>query len=366
MSKAVVVVGGGVIGLSIAWRAAAAGFRVRVVDPAPGSGSSWVAGGMLAPVTEAWPGEEDVLALGAASLRRWPEFAARLQAEAGRDPGLHTAGTLAVGVDAADRDELSRLAGYLTSLGREVHQLTGRELRRLEPALGPAVRGGLNVPGDLSVDNRLFLAALRAACAANGVEFIAVAAAETLPGKVLLDNGSILDSEVTVLAAGAWSARLYPGLAGLIRPVKGEILRLRHRRGALPPPARTVRGSVRGKPIYLVPRPDNGLVLGATQYEAGFDTDVVAGGVRDLLLHAEELMPSIAEYALVETAAGLRPGSMDNLPLLGWLEPGLLVAAGHHRNGVLLAPVTAEVVLDLLAGKEITPEAKAADPGRSR
>ncbi|WHT19940.1 glycine oxidase ThiO [Crossiella sp. CA-258035] len=366
MSKAVVVVGGGVIGLSIAWQLATAGFAVRVVDPAPGTGSSWVAGGMLAPVTEAWPGEEDLLALGAASLRRWPEFAARLHTAAGRDPGLHTAGTLAVGVDAADRDELVRLAEYLTSLGREVRQLSAREVRRLEPSLGPSVRSGLDVPDDLSVDNRLLLAALRAACTATGVEFIAVEVAETLPGKVLLTNGSTVDSDVTVLAAGAWSARLCPRLDGLIRPVKGEILRLRHRHGALRPPARTIRGLVRGKPVYLVPRPDNGLVLGATQYEAGFDTEVVTGGVRDLLRDAEELVPAIAEYALIECAAGLRPGSVDNLPLLGWLEPGLLVAAGHHRNGILLAPVTAEVVLDLVAGKEITPEAQAADPGRSR
>ncbi|MBP2475083.1 glycine oxidase [Crossiella equi] len=365
MPKSVVIAGGGVIGLSIAWFAAEAGFRVQVVDPAPGAGSSWVAGGMLAPVTEAWPGEEHLLALGAASLRRWPEFAGWLRA-AGQDPGLRTEGTLAVAVDTADRDDLVRLAEHLASLGREVHQLTGRELRKLEPSLGPSVRSGLSVPEDLSVDNRSLLTSLRAVCAARGVEVVTREAVEVRPGRVVLRDGSTVDGDVAVLAAGAWSARLCPRLSGRIRPVKGEVLRLRARRTALAPPTRTVRGSVRGKPVYLVPRANGGLVVGATQYEAGFDTDVVAGGVRDLLLCAEELVPAVAEYALEECSAGLRPGSVDNLPLLGWLEPGLLVATGHHRNGVLLTPVTAEVVVDLLRDRDIAEQAKPADPGRGR
>jgi glycine oxidase len=149
-----------------------------------------------------------------------------------------------------------------------------------------------------------------------------------------------------------------------VRPVKGEILRLRHRAGALPPPSRTVRALVEGRQVYLVPRHDGGLVLGATQHEAGFDTEVTVGGVRDLLRDAERVLPGVAEYALVESVAGLRPGSPDNLPLVGRLAPGVLCATGHGRNGILLAPVTADAVLALLAGTSVPAEVAAADPGR--
>lgn len=359
----VAVVGGGVIGLSIAWRAATDGHRVHLIDPDPASGSSWVAGGMLAPIAEAWPGEEPLLELGSAALRRWPAFADELAGASGLPSGLRTEGTLVVGVDSADRAELDNLANYLAGLGRTVDRRTGRELRRLEPALGPEVRAGLEVPGDLAVDNRLALAALRAAASAAGVEFVAVPARRVRPGAVELD-GSTVDCDVAVVAGGAHSGSLHPALHGKIRPVKGEILRLRARHSALPPPTRTVRGPVHGRQVYLVPRDDGAVVLGATQYEAGFDTDVTVGGVRDLLADAERLLPSITEYALVETTAGLRPSTDDNLPLLGWLEPGVLVATGHHRNGFLLAPITSDVVAGLLRGADLPPEAKPADPAR--
>ncbi len=157
---------------------------------------------------------------------------------------------------------------------------------------------------------------------------------------------------MVVLAAGAWSGQICRRLSKVIRPVKGEILRLRARVGAVGPPRRTVRALVGGRHVYLVPRDDGGLVLGATQYEAGFDTTVTVGGVRDLLADAERVMPAIGEYELVECIAGLRPGSPDNRPLVGWLEPGLVVATGHHRNGILLAPVTADLVVATLAGAD--------------
>ena len=359
----VAVVGGGVIGLSVAWQAAKAGYRVVLVDPAPASGASFVAGGMLAPVAEAWPGEEELLELGAASLRRWPEFAAELAQASGLPSGLRTEGTLVVGVDSADRAELDNLADYLATLGRTVTRHSGRELRKLEPSLGPAVRGGLEVPGDLAVDNRVALTALRAAATAAGVEFVAQRAQEVRAGAVDLGE-SVVECDVAVIAAGAHSGELHPRLRGAIRPVKGEILRLRARPTALPPPSRTVRGPVHGRQVYLVPRDDGGLVLGATQYEVGFDTEVTVGGVRDLIADAEQLLPGIAEYRLVEAIAGLRPGTDDNLPLLGWLEPGVAAATGHHRNGFLLAPVTAGAVLGLLRGEAPPDEVKAADPGR--
>ena len=269
-AERVVVVGGGIVGTSVAWRAAQAGYEVKLVDARPGTGASNVAGGMLAPIAEAWPGEEELLELGSASLQRWPEFAAELGRAAGRSAGLRTEGTLVVGVDSADRTDLDRLADYLSHRGREVTRLTARQLRELEPSLGPAVRGGLEVPGDLAVDNRAALAAARAAAEAAGVEFVAAAARQVAPGRVEL-AGSAVECDVAVLAAGAHSGELHPALRGRIRPVKGEVLRLRARPAALPPPSRTVRGPVHGRQVYLVPR-DDGLVVGATQYEAGFDT----------------------------------------------------------------------------------------------
>ncbi len=343
------VVGGGVIGLSVAWRAAVRGHRVTVFDPEPGRGASWLAGGMLAPVTEAWPGEEDVLALGEASLRRWPDFARDL-AEEGVDPGLSPHGTLVVALDSADAGNLEMLAAYLARLGRDVERLTGREVRRAEPGISGSVRSGLLVPGDLAVDNRRLLRALEHACAKRGVEF----RHETVTS---------VEGDV-VLAAGAWTGRLHPALADAVRPLKGEILRLRSRRGCLPPPRRTVRAMVEGRPIYLVPRDDGEVVLGATQYEAGFDETVTARGVRELLEGAERVLPGVAEYELVEIAAGLRAASVDTMPFIGELSEGVFAATGHHRNGLLMAPITADAAVAWLDGEPVPDEIAAATPSR--
>ncbi len=343
----IVVVGAGVIGMAVALRLSSTDAQVSVVDPSPGRGASWVAGGMLAPVTEAWPGEESLLDLGSQSLARWPDFAAELR-DLGHDPGLRTEGTVVAGVDAADRAELDMLAGYLASLGREADSLSSRALRKLEPSLGPEVRCGLSVPGDLAVDNRKLLAALRGALADRDVVVREAKVLAVTGRDVRLDSGVQLDTDVTVLAAGAWSASLHPGLADHVRPVKGEILRLRARPGSLPPPSRTVRGLVEGRHVYLVPRDGGELVVGATQYEAGFEPGPRVSGVRDLLVDAERLVPAVADYELVESAAGFRPGTPDNLPVVRWLEPGVLAATGHGRNGMLLAPITADRVRDLL------------------
>lgn len=355
-SEKIVVVGGGVIGLSVAWRLAAR-HRVTLLDPAPESSASWVAGGMLAPVTEAWPGEEELLDLGAASLDRWPGFAADLGVD------LRTGGTVAVAFDSADAGQQDTQAEFLAARGRAVRRLTARELRELEPAISPNVRSGLSVPGDLAVDNRDLVRRLRTACAGRGVTVDPRPAEQVRSGSVRLADGTELGCDTAVIAAGAWSGALHPALAGLIRPVKGEILRLRARSGELPV-RHTVRALVESRPVYLVPRAGGEVVLGATQYEAGFDREVTVGGVRDLLADAERVLPGLAEYALLECAAGLRAGSRDNLPLVGALEPGVLVAAGHHRNGLLLAPVTADAVHAMVAGVPVPPEVAVTDPAR--
>jgi glycine oxidase len=355
------VVGAGVIGAAVAWAAADAGFAVTVFDPAPRSGASWVAGGMLAPVTEAWPGEERLLELGAAALEAWPEFARRV----GRS-GLRTEGTLVAAVDSADRTELENVAAYLAACDRDVDVLTGRELRAMEPGLGRAVRAGLSVPGDLAVDNRILLDSLLRLGAERGVTHRAERVVAVRAGAVELADGAdrIVEGDIVLVAAGAASGTLHPKLARVTRPVKGEILRLAARAGSLPAPSRTVRGLVHGRHAYLVPRDNGGLVLGATEYEAGFETGPRVAGVRDLLADAELLLPAIADYELRECAAGLRPGSIDNLPIIGWLEPGVLAATGHGRNGILLTPITVDTVLALLRDKPVPEPAKAGDPAR--
>ncbi|NLV78722.1 MAG: glycine oxidase ThiO [Rhodococcus sp.] len=342
------VVGGGVIGLSVAWRAAHAGWTVTVHDPDPGSGASWVAGGMLAPLSEGWPGEEDVLAFGAASLDRWPGFARHLRDATGTDVFTSTA-SMTVALDAADAADLRTVADWVRAQGYEMRTLGRADIRDLEPALGPRIRFGLLAPTELSVDNRALVDALRRAAAAAGVRFVAAP---------VRDVAELTDDRV-VLAAGSASARLWPGLP--VRPVKGEVLRLRVRPGATPPPRHTVRASVHGRPAYLVPRGD-GLVVGATQYEAA-DTEVTVAGVRDLIADAEILLPTIGEYALYEASAGLRPMSPDNLPLIGRLSERVIVATGHGRNGVLFTPLTADAVLAELADDPM-PEAKRADHRR--
>ncbi|WP_346777484.1 glycine oxidase ThiO [Rhodococcus sp. HNM0563] len=344
----VAVIGGGVIGLAVAWRAARAGWTVTVHDRAPGTGASWVAGGMLAPLSEGWPGEERVLDLGAASLQRWPALAHDLERETGID--VFTAGaSLTVALDAADAADLRTIATWVAEQGHEMRILTRAEIRDLEPSLGPRIRLGLLAPTELSVDNRRLVEALHRAAVAAGVQFVQASVGD-------LDE---LSEDRVVLAAGSASARLWPDLP--VRPVKGEILRLRVRPGATPPPRHTVRGSVHGRPAYLVPRAD-GIVVGATQYEAG-DTEVTVAGVRDLIADAEMLFPAIGEYELHEASAGLRPMTPDNLPLIGRLSDRVIAATGHGRNGILLTAVTVDAVLAELADNPLA-EVAHADPQR--
>lgn len=345
----VAVVGGGVIGLAVAWRAAASGLPVTLFDPAVGSGASWVAGGMLAPLSEGWPGEDEVLAFGAAALASWPGFARRLADATGEDVFVATE-TLTVAQDAADAADLRTVADWVGERGHDLRVLDRAGVRALEPGLARGIRAGLLAAAEPAIDNRRLVTALRKAVAEAGV----------VVDTTEVGDLSVLTHDRIVLAAGAASAKLWPGLA--VRPLKGEILRLRHRPGAQPPPTRVVRGRVHGRPIYFVPRAD-GVVLGATQYEAGFDTTVTVAGVRDLIADAEALMPGIGEYELAEASAGSRPATPDNLPLLGRLSDRVIAATGHGRNGMLTCALTAEAVLAELGGQPLA-EAAAADPHR--
>ncbi|KAB8168649.1 glycine oxidase ThiO [Streptomyces sp. 3MP-14] len=369
----VTVVGGGLIGLVTAWRAAGAGLSVAVVDPAPGGGAASVAAGMLAPVTELHHGEEALLDLNLASARRYPDFVAELAEHAEGDVGYRACGTLAVALDADDRALLRESHLLQRQCGLAAEWLTGRECRRLEPMLAPGVRGGLRVDGDHQVDPRRLTAALLAACERAGVALVRREASALLVNGdravgVRLADGDQLHAAHTVLAGGSRSGRLAglpPEVSVPVRPVKGQILRLRDLPGLPPLLGRTVRAVVRGEQVYLVPRANGELVLGATSEERGWDTSVTAGGVYQLLRDAHELLPGITELPLVETRAGLRPTTPDNGPLLGPTAlPGLQLATGHHRNGVLLAPITGETLAATLTGAEPPDQARPFHAGR--
>jgi len=321
------VIGGGVIGLSVARQAARAGWTVRVHRTTE-YGASWVAGGMLAPHSEGWPGEDRQLRLGLRSLELWHDFLVRLPAQV-----VTARESLVVAADRADVADLRTVADWLSAQGHPV--IWESATRDIEPLLAGNIRHGFRAPTELAVDNRAVVTALVDACEELGVRW----------APPVGDLAEVATDDAVVIANGIDAPALWPGLA--IRPVKGEVLRLRWRKGCLPPPQRVIRARVHGRAVYLVPRPD-GVVVGATQYEHGRDTAPAVSGVRDLLDDACALVPALGEYELAECAAGLRPMTPDNLPLVHRLDDRTYVAAGHGRNGFLLAPWTAEKVVSEL------------------
>lgn len=329
MPDSLAVVGGGVIGLSVARRAARAGWSV-VVHHTGEPGASWVAGGMLAPHSEGWPGEERLLRLGLDSLRLWREGGFT----DGWPPEVITAReSLVVAVDRADAADLRTVADWLSRQGHPV--VWEPAARDVEPLLAQGIRHGFRAPTELAVDNRAVLDALGRDCERLGVRWA---------GPV--SDLARVEADAVVIANGIDAPALLPGLP--VRPVKGEVLRLRWRKGCMPLPQRVIRARVHGRQVYLVPRPD-GVVVGATQYEHGRDTAPAVSGVRDLLDDACAVLPALGEYELAECAAGLRPMTPDNLPIVARVDERTLVAAGHGRSGFLLAPWTAEqVVAELL------------------
>jgi glycine oxidase len=354
----VAIVGGGIIGLACAWRLRDTGLSVVVVDPNPATAATHAAAGMLAPISEVRYGETELLRLATESLRRYPDFVAAIEAAAGTPVGLRREGTLIVATDAGDRAMLADLHQFQTSLGLTATMLSSRECRALEPLLAPEIRCGLLAASDHSVDNRALAAALLTAVAASGTSIVrhAVSSLVNDDGRATglrLDNGETVTAGTVVLAAGPWSAYVdgTPEQASPpVRPVKGEILRLRTR-GAAGVPDHSIRGLVNGHEIYLVPRANGELVVGATVEDAGFDTTVRVGAVREMLRDARAVLPAVDELELVEAIAALRPGSPDNAPIIGQSQlAGLVVATGHHRNGILLAPITADLVAAVVTG----------------
>jgi glycine oxidase len=364
----VVVVGGGVIGLSCAWRLAQRGAEVAVLERGePGAGATRVAAGMLTPVGELTFGEPELLELTLAAARMYPEFVTELEAATGQSTGYERLGALHVALDRDEAAQLRRVHDLQRSLDLEAEWLSTRQCRELEPGLAPSFHGGVLAAGEAAIDPRRLTEVLLAACGEEGVEVRT--GTEVVDG--VFENGRLtgvrtakrgsdpqgasdphLDefrAETVLLAGGAWSGAtewLPEHARPAVRPVKGQVVELRTRDGE--PPARHILASER---VYLVPRADGRLVVGATVEEMGFDTTVTAGGVHELLREAYRLLPDVAEMELVDAIAGLRPGTPDNLPLVGPGEiGGLVLATGHYRNGILLAPLAAETVAEQLSG----------------
>jgi glycine oxidase len=381
MSADVVIAGGGVIGTAIAWRAAMAGLDVTLVDPERGDAASLVAAGMLAPVSEALFGEGALLRVNLLAVARFGSFAAELEEATGRQVGLRREGTLAVAYDPGDYAALVRLTAFRRSAGLDAAELDSRACRKLESFLTPDVHGGVLFAGDWSVDNRRYAAALRAAAEAAGVRLVRDRVTEVLIAGdhvrgVRLADGGDLGSDRVVAAAGCWTSAItgVPApVRAAVRPVKGQLLRLRHPDGFPPVITHTIRATVRGADVYLVPRAGGEVVVGATQEERGPDRMVTAGAVHDLLRDAMSVLPVISELELAETCAGLRPGTPDNGPVVGPVgggvaggagPDGLLLATGHYRNGILMSPVTADAIVARLAGQPAAPEWEPFTPGR--
>ena len=355
----VAVGGGGICGLGIGWRLAAAGCAVDVYEMGTaGHGASWAAAGMLAANVETEPGEEALLALNLERQAAWPAFAAELEAVSGIDLGYRDEGTLVVASHRDDAAELRNTYEFHLSLGLKIEWLTGGQARRLEPHLAPGVSAAVSSVKDHQVDNRQLVRALHEAFLRSGgrlhentsVEAIEVISRQAKGVKV---DGIRREADMVLLAAGAWSYDIdgVPKVARPpVRPLKGQVIALQmEQRSPI------VDRVIWGPGIYLVPRRDGTLILGATVEEKGFDNDLTAGGIFRLLEAAWEILPQIEELPIKDMWVGFRPTSRDDAPILGPTPvEGLVVATGHHRNGVLLAPVTIDAVSAFMLDGTVT------------
>ena len=365
----VVIVGAGVIGLSIARELALRGMRrVAVIERGEfAKEASWAAGGILAPQVEA-DGPDDFFKLACASRDLYPVFAHALQNETGVDVELDQTGTLYVGFSENDEHEMRRRFDWQTREGFRVEWLSGEDARRLEPHISSSVRCALRFPADWQVENRRLIEALLASNRRLGVELIGNSEIE----RVRIEGGRVtgikslktfVDAATVVIAAGAWTSRIGAlatnSPAVQIEPVRGQMLCFRPE----PQLARHVIYSSRG---YLVPRRDGRLLAGSTSEHVGFDNQVTEEGTASIRSMAFEIAPGLESTAIADSWAGFRPHAPDDLPVLGPAADieGLFYATGHYRNGILLAPITADIIADAVVNKNRSPFLEIFSPDR--
>ncbi|MCH8885544.1 MAG: glycine oxidase ThiO [SAR324 cluster bacterium] len=353
MNKGTLIIGGGVIGLAIGWKLLLRGEPVTLLEKGDtGREASWAAAGMLAPVGEVHFQEDQNLRLGMESMRRYPAFVEALESDAGMKVDYRREGGLSVSLHPDDTAELRHRFEYQQALELPVRWLRGGEAQEMEPALSPNVVAAVYSPDDHQVDNRKLVEALKAAFLKAGGALHEQTPVERL---VLHENGapSVLAGnrewrhQRLLLTAGSWSGMI-PGLDGAlrpwVRPVKGQIL-------AIQAGPETLRHNIRTPDVYIVPRLDGRLIVGATVEEMGFDRTLTVGGIFELVRGAWRAIPAVYEMPLAETWCGFRPGSRDNAPIIGETEiPAFFIATGHYRNGILNTPVTAEVMSEIMLG----------------
>jgi glycine oxidase len=363
--KTVAIIGAGVVGLGIAWRLAARGVQVAVFDKgAAGAGATHAAAGMLAACAEAEPGEEALVALGRDSQARWPAFADEVKQASGIDVELRREGTLVIALTADDQARLFHHLEFQKKLDLPLQWISAAETRRREPHLAGKLAGAVFSPEDHQVDNRKLATALAIAAQAAGARIhehqpvTAISSQGRRVDGIVLADGRKHAADVVVLAAGAWSRGIARSIADMapqslppVRPIKGQMLALR-----MDPAAPLISHVIWGPGIYLVPRRDGRLIVGATVEEKGFDSTLTAGGLLTLLEAAWRAVPAIEELPIDEMWVGHRPGSRDDAPILGPAPlDGLVYATGHHRNGILLAPVTADTIARLVLDGTLDP-----------
>lgn len=361
-NKEIIIIGGGVIGLGIGWQLTKSGVSVTIYDSGEaGRAASWAAAGMLAPLAEAHTEEPELLKLGCESLVLYPQWVSELESEAEMSVGFRDEGTHIVGLESDDTHQLKHLYQAQQQLGLDVNWLSGGEVREIESALSPRVSAAIQCESDYQVDNRLMVTALKSAYLRNGgvlhennpiekihVEDCQVQGIETREG---FHRG-----DMVILSAGCWSSQIDgipDSIRPPVRPVKGQMMALQMEDGiTINSVIRTVRARY-PTDVYLVPRTDGRLIIGATSEEMGYDTRLTVGGMFELLRGAWEVVPGVYELPILESWAGLRPGSRDNAPILGKTPvENLIYATGHYRNGILLSPITAYEISKLVLSDE--------------
>ncbi len=355
-SSSVVIAGAGIIGLATAWRLLRQGFDVTVLDAEPVSGATFAAAGMLAPVAEVVWDQPTLYPLMVESGKLYRDFAQNIAEESGHDVGYIENSTFVCAGDAADRQTLSELVELQHDMGMEINRITATEARRAEPALGPGCVGAVDIPGDHQVNPRLLADALLTILGDRVIRTRAeevIYASDRAIGLRGADGNNYPADEV-VLAAGLNTADItgLPENLNLpLRPVYGDVLRLRVPERLRPLVTRTIRGVVQGRPVYIVPRADGTVVLGATSREDDL-TGVSAEGVHQLLRDAYRLVPGILDCEIYEMTARARPGSPDDVPMIGRVAPGLTVSTGYFRHGILLTAIGSKLTADVVAGRE--------------